>query len=315
MNTSCDLSIVIVNYNTKDLLLDCLASIQEQAGGLSVEVFVVDNASRDGSADEVRRRFPRVQVIDQRENVGFSAANNIAIPLSRGRFVLLLNPDTVILEHALERMVGYLTSHQAVGVVGPKTFDATRLPVRFANWRLTPLRYLVQPALVRMFGNIGDKDVDWVCGACLMIRREVIDRIGLLDTYMFGEDMDWCLRAKRAGWRVHHLASAHIIHYCGASAAAPELSPGRLFVTRQAKAYYIRKHNGPLSAFLFSAVLMFESIVKILILECNSRLGGRPSTRTIGKIQGYKRLMKAILADRLLQEDQKWWTYRVGENL
>lgn len=307
-----DLSIIIVNYNTKDLLLDCLASIHKQVDTLSVEVFVVDNASHDGSGDEVRKRFPGVNVIDQPENVGYSAANNVAIPLSRGRLVLLLNPDTVVLDGALEKMVEYLTLNPAVGVLGPKTYDGEGRPVRFANWRLTPLRYLIQPALLRLFGDIGDKDVDWVCGACLMIQRDVIDRIGLLDTYMFGEDMDWCLRAKGAGWRVHHLGSAQIIHYCGASAAAPELSPGRLFVTRQAKAYYIRKHNGPASAFLFSAVLIFESIVKLCILKLSSRFGERPSIRTIGKIRGYRRLLRAILADRLLQEDQKWWNYRVG---
>ncbi len=203
-----------------------------------MEIWVVDSASTDGSADMVREAFPRVGLITNSENVGFTSGNNLGMARCRGRAVLLLNPDTEIVGDALTVMADYLDTHPDVGIVGPRilTPDGGLQPSRrrfptygtaFVESTCLQRWFPRHPLLARYYmwdvPDDREQDVDWLEGACLMARAEVVRQIGGLDErfFMYSEEMDWCLRAKRAGWHVVYLPQAAIIHYGGKSSEWP----------------------------------------------------------------------------------------------
>jgi GT2 family glycosyltransferase len=255
-----DLSIVIVNYNTKALLGECLKSIYGQATKLTTEVWVVDNASGDGSVEAISRAFPKALMIANDENRGFSAAANAGLVRRKGRYGLLLNPDTVILDGAFDRMIEFMDAHEDVGILGPKIYDdrekkSVQLSCRrFPAWHtFISSRYSL---LTRLFPNnrwsadylMLDCDhnsvleADWVSGSCMLVRSGVLDEIGLFDEgfFMFNEDVDFCYRARQKGWKVAYLPQAEVIHYIGASKGKVE---PRLIVERHKSIQrYIRKH-------------------------------------------------------------------------
>ncbi len=229
------LSIVIVNYNTEKLLQGCLESIYAGANGTPFDVWVVDNHSRDSSAEMVRSHFPKVKLVENDTNLGFSRANNLVISQSESEYVLLLNPDTLVIGDSIDRMVKYMREHPKVGIAGCKVLNADRtlqlacrrsIPTpKVAFFRMTGLSRLFpkNPSLAKYNLTYCDPEetheVDAVSGAFLMIRRQVVERIGPLDErfFMYGEEIDWCLRAKRAGWTVMYHPQAEIIHYKGES--------------------------------------------------------------------------------------------------
>ena len=227
---SIDLSIVIVTHNHAPFVAACLNSLQPGAGSLAVEVFVVDNCSVDGSAAAAEAHFPAAQVIRNTTRQGFAANNNTAIRRSRGRYLLLLNPDTVVERDALETLVRFMDAHPDVGICGPQLrfADGTVQPScrRFPTWRSalarrTPLRRFLWHSslnahhLMADFDHNHEQPVDWMLGACLMARREAIDEIGLMDEgyYLYVEDIDWCYRMHRRGWSVVYVPSAHVVHH------------------------------------------------------------------------------------------------------
>ncbi len=230
------LSIVIVSFNTERLLKGCLRSIYAGANGTPFDIWVVDNNSRDNSVPMVKAQFPSVKVVENRANVGFSRANNAIIAQSNSDYVLLLNPDTLIIEDAIERVVKFMNEHPQVGIAGCKVLnrDGTlqlacrrSLPTpKVAFYRLSGLSRLFPQSRTMGKYNLTYEspdelqEVDAVSGAFLMIRREVIKDIGLLDErfFMYGEELDWCLRAKRAGWGIVYYPAAQIVHYKGESA-------------------------------------------------------------------------------------------------
>lgn len=224
-----DLSIVIVSFNTKSMLRDCLAALRGAAGDLSAETFLVDNNSPDGSADMVRLEFPDVWLIANTENVGFARANNQAIRQALGRYVVLLNPDTEAERGSLAVLASHLDAHPDVGAAGPMLLNSDGSLQR--NGRLFPtpwselLSLLGLSRLCRrwferrfIFGREDfsyDACVDGVSGACLMVRRDVIDKVGPLDErfFMFYEEVEWCWRIKKAGWRIAYVADARVVHH------------------------------------------------------------------------------------------------------
>ena len=229
------LSIVIVNYNTERLLRSCLESVYAGANGTPLTIWVVDNNSHDSSVAMVKSFFPKVQVIENRCNVGFSKANNAVISRSESDYILLLNPDTLIIENAIEQMVKFMEEHPTVGIAGCKVLNrdgtlqlACRRSIptpRVAFFRLTGLSKLFPKSRIMAEYNLTytnpeqTHEVGAVSGAFLMIRRKAVEEIGLLDErfFMYGEELDWCLRAKRAGWAVMYHPAAQIIHYKGES--------------------------------------------------------------------------------------------------
>jgi GT2 family glycosyltransferase len=229
------LSIIIVNYNTGKLLQDCLQSIYAGANGMPFDVWVVDNNSVDSSQNMVRSAFPKVRLIENGTNVGFSKANNLAISRCNSKYVLLLNPDTLVIGDAIDRMVDFMEEHPKVGIAGCKVLNRDRT-LQLACRRSIPtpkVAFFRMTGLSRLFPNNRslaqynltfkdadeEQEVDAVSGAFLMARRETVEQIGLLDErfFMYGEELDWCLRAKRAGWSVMYSPAAEIIHYKGES--------------------------------------------------------------------------------------------------
>lgn len=241
-----DLGIVIVNYNTKDVLRDCLRSIYASNGSLTFGVCVVDNCSSDGSAEMVRCEFPQVHLIESSYNGGYAYANNRGLrsfgfvedPGARStveapRYVLLLNPDTVLPPGALQQMVDFLDARPHAGAAGPRLVrqdGSLDLACRrsfptpeISFWRLTRLSFLFPKS--KRFGRYNltyiDPDeiieVDAVVGAFMMVRREAIHDAGLLDEgfFMYGEDLDWAYRIKQAGWQIWYNAEVTVLHYKG----------------------------------------------------------------------------------------------------
>ncbi|RMF38580.1 MAG: glycosyltransferase family 2 protein [Chloroflexi bacterium] len=243
-----DLGVVIVNYNTRDLLRDCLASLFASEGDFAFEVCVVDNASQDGSAEMVAQTFPQVRLIRSPVNGGYAYANNLGLralgfrapdeppaPTSPPTFALLLNPDTVVPPRALQGLLDFMARHPEAGIVGPKLLrmdGSLDLACRrsfptpeVSFWRMTGLSKLFPRS--RRFGRYNltylDPDetaeVDAVVGACMLVRGEAIRQVGLLDEafFMYGEDLDWAKRIKEAGWKVYYYPEVIVHHVKRAS--------------------------------------------------------------------------------------------------
>lgn len=229
-----DLSIILVSYNTREALSVSLRCVEESHVG-STEVFVVDNASTDGSADMVASEFPSVQLIRSPINGGYAYANNLALERACGRFLLLMNPDTEFGPDALADMMEYLRTHPDVAAVGPKiVLPDGRLDLAcrrgfptpaVAFYRLSGLSLLF-PSSPR-FGRYNltyldpdlETDVDSVVGAFMLVRREAVEQVGLLDErfFMYAEDIDWAFRMKERGWRIRYNPRVTIVHQKGAS--------------------------------------------------------------------------------------------------
>ena len=229
---SVELSVVIANYNGEPWLEPCLSSLISQADGLAWEAIVVDNHSQDGSVGLLRREFPWVRVIPRTKNVGFAQASNEGVALSQGRYILLLNNDTVFVS-GLKAMMAFLDEHPQCAGVGPQMLNSQG--DRRASWgyfpvlsRLTATMLFLdrlpvvgsrfRPLLVRpgcsQFSDVA-RAVDWASGACLLMRREALDEIGLLDAtyFMYGEDVEWCYRAWQGGFEIWVLPEAQLIHH------------------------------------------------------------------------------------------------------
>lgn len=225
-----DLSISIINWNTKDYLKRCLQSIEENIKNISYEVIAVDNNSSDGSIDMIRNDFPKIKLVENKTNLGFSRANNQAIKKATGRYILLLNPDTLVLDKAIPKMIDFMEQHSNAGIIGCKLLNedgSVQMSCRsfptlnslFYTFTGLDTKFPKSPILsnhIMSYWNHNEiREVDWVSGACLMIRRAVVKQIGLLDEefFMYCEDLDYCRRTKQKGWGIYYLPEAQIMHY------------------------------------------------------------------------------------------------------
>ena len=265
-----DLSIIIVNWNTRDYLLNCIRSLMRSVGS-SCEVIVVDNASQDGSALEMKRLFPAVRLIENDSNLGFAKAVNQGLRVFSGKHALLLNPDTQVKEETIEKLLIFMEDHPEAGVAGVQLLnsDGTRqnsianfpsLATELFNKRV--LRWLFPerfPGKERTY--VEPIEVDSVIGACMMVRRKTMEEVGLLDEdyFLFLEETDWCYRMKKAGWKVYHVPQAEVIHFQGKSA---EQDKKRSKVEYDRSRYlFFRKNKGPLPWF----VLLIGVVMKLLV--------------------------------------------------
>ena len=270
-----DLSVIVVNWNTRDLLAQCLDSVFQTAGDLELEVFVVDNASSDGSADMVRERFPQVKLIENHENVGFARANNQAIRESTGQYVLLLNPDTEMRDNALETLVHFMDEHSWTGAAGAKLINpnGTLQPscqpaptLMRELWRLFYMDALRPYARYDLRDGVPEtpQEVDIVQGACLLLRREALEQVGSLDEdyFMYTEEMDLCLRLRRKGWKVYWVPQAVVVHHGGQS--THQVAESMFLQLYASKIIYFRKNHGPLSAQLYKLILLASALARLL---------------------------------------------------
>lgn len=282
-----DVSVVIVNYNVCEFLVQAIRSVQQASRNLVTEIWVVDNNSIDDSVATVRRDFPDVHVIANRENAGFGTANNQAIQQSTGEFVFILNPDTIVQEDTLDRMVAFMRSHPDCGALGcqilnpdgsfaPESRRAFPTP-EIAFWRMTGLGRLFPKS--RRFGGYNmtylpvDKanEVDALSGSCMLTRREALigpRGAGLFDEdfFMYGEDLDLCFRIQQAGWSIWYTPDTQIIHYKGESTKKGEIRYVRLFYG--AMLLFIEKHlqeqHSTFLASLLRLAIMFRAFLTLL---------------------------------------------------
>jgi GT2 family glycosyltransferase len=226
-------SIVIVNWNTVDMLCECLSSVEKNLGNLEAEILLVDNASTDGSVERVKRDFPSVILISNTQNVGFAAANNQAMKIAKGRYFLLLNSDTVVLGDVLQKSVAYLESRPEVGAMGCRVLNTDRSMQPTCGRYPSIINLLLQasglsklpwPAFfdryqMRRWDRNSERDVEVISGCYLLVRQEVVHAVGMFDEdfFFFGEETDWCQRMLKAGWKLRFAPVGQIIHHGGGS--------------------------------------------------------------------------------------------------
>jgi len=265
VSTAPDVSIVVVSYNTKELTLSCIDSIQRTAGDVSYELLVVDNASQDGSAAAIAQRFPGLSLLELPENAGFARANNLAARRARGRWLLLLNPDTRMLAGSLRALLDFAAARPRDGIFGGRTlFDdgslnptsCWRRPTAWSQFCMgSGLSSLFRrhpwfdPESMGSWARDTEREVDIVSGCLFLIRRELWDSLGGFDAgfFMYGEDFDLCLRARRAGARCRICPQAVVVHFGGASERVRSQKMVSLFRTRAR--LYGKHASGPLSRF------------------------------------------------------------------
>jgi hypothetical protein len=265
------MSVIIVSWNTADLLEKCLRSLERHEPPPG-EILVVDNASSDGSADGVRRQFPRVTLLPQSVNLGYVRANNLALPATQGRYLLLLNPDTEVLPGALESLATFLEGHPRAGIAGPPLWnpDGSHQPsvqlaptLRTEFLRHTMLHRVV-PNRERREGVRRDtRPVEAITGAALCIRRECWEGIGPLDEtiFMFYEDTDWCRRARDAGWEVWYVNGPGVLHHKGAASTGAARTR-TLLDSLRGSVQYFRKHQGEEAVVGLRAIALLGAILR-----------------------------------------------------
>ncbi len=312
-----DLSVIIVSWNVADLLAACLESIvagpvalQDSArDGLGIEIIVVDSASSDHTVELLRERYPQVRLLQQAENLGFSRCNNIGLKAASGRYVMLLNPDTQVIGDALPQMAAYLDANPGVGIVGPHTLnsDGTTQSTRrrfpsllIALCESTWLQPYAPKSLLNFY-YVADGspdsavlDVDWVQGSALMARREVYEQIGGLDEgyIMYSEEMDWCRRAKDAGWRVVYLGTAQTVHHGGKS-TEQVVARSHIYFQRS-KLRYFRKYHGWLSAQVLRLFLLFNYLWQLGLEVGKAALGHKRPLR-LERMKAYWQVLRSGL--------------------
>jgi GT2 family glycosyltransferase len=273
-----DVSIIIVSWNAKQYLLDCLNSIVDTADECSQEIIVVDNASSDGSPDAVASLFPEVTLIRNKENLGFARANNIAIRTSSGRYVCLINSDVVVLDGCIEGLVKCMDSNPTVGMAGPRILNQDRslqvtcrhFPSIWNNLcqaiglnKVFPRYGFFSEPLMRYCAHDSVRSVDVLSGCFWMVRREALDEVGLLDErfFFYGEDIDWCRRFHKAEWDILFYSETEAIHFGGASS---DNSPIRFYLEMQkADLQYWRKHHGRTGQAGYAMIIVFRHLLRV----------------------------------------------------
>lgn len=311
-----DLSIIIVNWNVRDLLDRCLSSIYDSQAAVGrkckdlpqLEILVVDCASADDSVSMVSEKYPDVVLLPQDENIGFSRGNNLAMSAATAPVFLLLNPDTEVSEDAIFQMLQYLESHPTVGILGPHTLNSDgshqstrrRFPSVLTGVFESTWLSALAPAAIHEHYYMRDSDddaileVDWVQGSAMMLRRQIFAAIGGLDDgfVMYSEELDYCRRAKSAGWKVIYHGGARITHHGGKSSdQAPAFAQIQFHTS---KLRYFRKHHGLLSYLLLRALILLQFLWQLALESIKAVLGHKRDLR-LQRIRVYWQVIRSGL--------------------
>jgi len=317
-----DVSIIIVSWNVRELLRRCLLSVRQQTTedrrpteyktdvrGLLSEILVADNASRDGTVEMLHAEFPDVRVIANTENVGFTRANNQALAIAQGRYLFLLNPDTALHPGALQTLYDYAEAHPRVGIIGPQLFygdgtpqssrrrfptlataflESTKLQQWFPRNRVLARYYMLDTP------DDAAQEVDWVTGAAMFVRRAVYEQIGGLDEafFMYSEELDWCYRAKHAGWQIVYLPTARVIHYEGKS--SEQVVAQRDMYFHSSKVRFFHKTRGAFIAEILRAFLLAMFAYQIIEESVKWLLGHKRELRA-QRVKAYWQVVKSGL--------------------
>jgi hypothetical protein len=294
-----DLSIVIVNWNTSALLIQCLDSIYQAVPRLTFEIIVVDNGSTDDSVSAICNKFPDVRIISNDLNLGFAKANNQGLAAGRGRYFLLLNSDTLVLPDALNRLVAVADHNPGVGIIGPKLLNMDGTLQK--SWATFPTFWseLIGKNFRRRHSVANSQfayEVDWIMGACMLVRSEIVTDVGMLDEdyFMYSEETDWCYRTKRKGWKVWYLSNSEIYHLGGGSANRSNLT--QLVLLYRSKIFFFRKHYGNYQATLLRyglALVNFLGLSRRAIFRI-----GRDRNAVRQRLAAQSQLILCLLRDR-----------------
>ncbi|MCP4005277.1 MAG: glycosyltransferase family 2 protein [bacterium] len=279
------LSVIIVNFNNDRVLRGCLQSLPPALEGLDVEVILSDNGSSDGSLQWTREKFPEIQILENGDNIGFAEANNRALAIAHGRYILLLNPDTIVRPESFRTMIELLDRETSAGAVGCKLVETNgdrQISARSYPTLTTYLyhflgledRFPRSPRFGRFHMSYWEGDdarpVDWVCGASLMIRRELLDSVGGIDPYFFltYDEVDWCHRIQDAGHEIWYTPDTEITHLVGQSDPQSNPNPDSkikyMTVERNSRVHYFIRHHGRFYATLVEALHIASNAALLL---------------------------------------------------
>lgn len=289
-----DISVIIVNYNSKDYLRGCIDSIDRFPHEIKIEILVSDNNSTDGSIDMIKNDFPQIRLIENKDNIGYSAAANKAIRKSSGRYILILNNDIEALEGSLDTLVKTMDEHPDIGLLGCMLLNSDgTLQQSFGYFNLGFLSEVVQKFILnryrkgnRLIGNYlrwahkNFREVDWIKGACIMARRQAIDAVGLMDEnyFLYFEEIDLCNRVRKGGWKVCYTPEARMIHYEGKSTTIN--SDKAMIEYRKSQLYFYKKHYGSfhmrmLKGYLIIKIFFGRYVGNILINSLKGKKKGK----------------------------------------
>ncbi|MBN2316597.1 MAG: glycosyltransferase family 2 protein [Sedimentisphaerales bacterium] len=297
-----DVSIIIVAWNVRQLVYDCLKSVYDETKGIQFEVLYVDNASEDGSVEMVRKEFPDVRIIENQKNEGFIRANNQAIEISRGRYVLLLNSDTLVLDNAITKTVKFADEHPEAAVIGCKVFYPDRSLQRDCFMYPSLLNMLISATYLNkifpkstFFGrermtwwDFNDvREVQTICGCYSLVRMEAIKQVGVMDEayYVYGDDPDWCYRFNKAGWKNMFMPHAQIIHYGGQTTShRPEKFKLQLFGSIL---IFMRLHRSRLEFVLACILVALTLFIRIPYWILKALINKRERNQALKTVKTY----------------------------
>jgi N-acetylglucosaminyl-diphospho-decaprenol L-rhamnosyltransferase len=300
------LSIIILSWNVRELLRKCLASLPWHNS--QVEVILVDAGSADGSAEMARKEFPAARLMAQTENLGYTRGNNLGLRAAGGDYLLILNPDTEVIDEALAQMLAYMETHPQVGVLGPQlvfpdgTVQSTRrrfptLATAFFEstwWQPLAPCSVLQHFYAQDLPDDAISEVDWVMGAALLVRREAYAQVGGFDEgfFMYSEEVDWCRRMKAVGWQVVYFPAARIVHHEGRSS---EQVPAATHIRFNAsKVRYFRKYHGPLAAETLRVFLLGNFLFQLGLEAAKWLIGSRRPMRA-ARVAAYWQVLRSGL--------------------
>ena len=279
-----DVSICIVSWNTSSLIKQCLQSIYKFTSGISFEVVIVDNGSTDGTIEMIQTDFPQCHLIKSSENLGFTKGNNLAVKNSSGRYILYLNPDTELISNSIYMMVKFLDENSDYGAVGPRlVFQDRNIQYVCARTFPTPKNQFNLLAMLdriftkskffstvemRYWDHKSNRDIDCLSGACILTRKEIVDMDGGFDEniFMYAEDVDFCYRILKSGWKIFYLADETIIHYAGSSSKKRDTTFFSTIMQRESNIYFLNKHFGKRKAIAFILAVLLGSLIRVVII-------------------------------------------------
>ncbi len=301
MSQQPDISVIVVTWNTREMTLGCLEALYANDGGCDLEVFVVDNGSLDGTAEAIAQRYPQVRLIANEDNRGFAAANNQAMQDARGRYVFLLNSDAIVDDGTLRELVGFMDAELTVGMAGAQLVSRDGKLENCASVFPTLAMELLNKSLLRALnpgrygagrtqGATEPVVVESVLGACMIVRAEAIDRVGMLDDgfFFFLEETDWCRRMRDAGWGIYLVPKARAVHLKGKSKA---VFRARAKVEYHRSLYrYFGKHHGTFMAVTLRVGKTLRHLLNLLMLSV-----GNVATLGLGRRLRAKLAMSAVV--------------------
>jgi GT2 family glycosyltransferase len=301
-------SIIVINWNTRDLLKDCLRSVYENSHHAAVEVIVVDNASTDGSIEMIENDFPDVKLIKNDHNAGFSRANNQAVEVSRGEFILFINSDVIVLADSIADMIRIMRNNAEIGALACQSLytdkktvqhDCRRFPTimtaLFDNTflgRWFPENGVMKRYRFRDWAFDDFSEVDQPPMTCLLVRRTVVDAVGLLDEklFLFFNDVDWCLRINKAGFKIFYMPDAQVVHYASMSVNRFSAS---YYYWHKDRFYFYRKHYGYHAVLLIKLVLFLDFLERTLKLPIKVMLGRIKNAEIPDHFQSFMRMIRS----------------------